>query len=136
MLKPQLVILVFMLTILMSFSNSNSQVIVSEDSSGSVIDQSGNDLEPGKKICKLYHSKKTEIKNVMVIEFDLDEEADVKLEVCNSKGQIIEILIDEVMDPGNYKIHFKTTDEIIPEEHTYKLEVKGISGLRNVLNEK
>ena len=54
MLKPQLVILVFMLTILMSFSNSNSQVIVSEDSSGSVIDQSGNDLEPGKKICKLY----------------------------------------------------------------------------------
>ncbi|MBK7253141.1 MAG: hypothetical protein IPI04_04275 [Ignavibacteria bacterium] len=39
------------------------------------------------------------------------------------------------MDAGVYSVNFKSEDKIVAGKLTYKLEVKGISGIKNVLAE-
>ena len=83
-------------------------------------------------IFKLYNSKQTQFDNTTIIQFELGEEANVLLTVCDPEGKIINTLIDDLMDAGVYNIHYKSAEKIIAGELIYKLEVKGISGIKNV----
>ena len=132
MYKSILVITIVTAVFLVTQSNSYSQEKALSGSSELVINQTSGDVNPESKIFKLYSSRQTEFINVAIIQCELGEEANVLLTVSDSKGTIIETLIDDRMDAGVYNVNFKSAENIIAGELTYKLEVKGISGIKNV----
>ena len=132
MFKAKLIILTITVTFLMTFCNSNSEGKAIEVLNEFTINQNVKDIEPKARIAKLHNSRQTEYENVKIIEFELCEDANVKLTVCDSEGRITETLIDDLMDSGVYNLNYKSADNIIAGEFTYKLEVKGISGIKNI----
>ena len=132
MFKAKLIILTITVTFLMTFCNSNSEGKAIEVLNEFTINQNVKDIEPKARIAKLHYSRQTEYENVKIIEFELCEDANVKLTVCDSEGRITETLIDDLMDSGVYNLNYKSADNIIAGEFTYKLEVKGISGIKNI----
>ena len=132
MFKVKLVITIAATVFLVTQSNSFSQEKAISGSNENTVIFAGNDKNPQPGIFKLFSSKQTQFENTTVIQFELGEEANVLLTVCDSKGIIVETLIDDLMDAGVYNVHFKSGDKIIAGELTYKLEVKGISGIKNV----
>ena len=132
MFKAKSVISILAVIFLVTQSYSFSQGKTLDKSSESVVKQTDVDINPNSKIFKLYNSIETEYKNVTIIKFELGEEADVILTVYDSKGDIIETLIDDTMDAGIYNVNCKSKDNIVTGELTYKLEVKGISGIKNM----
>ena len=132
MFKAKLIITIVTAVFLVTQSNLFSQEKAITGTYENTIIQTGNDSDPQTGIFKLYSSKQTQLDNTTVIQFELGEEANVLLTVCDSKGIIIETLIDDLMDAGVYNMHFKSVKKIIAGELTYKLEVKGISGIKNV----
>ncbi|HMS35397.1 MAG TPA: hypothetical protein PKC91_15050 [Ignavibacteria bacterium] len=132
MLKVRLIITIVTAVFLVTQSSLFSQEKAITGSSEYTIDQTGKDQNPHNGIFKLHNIKQTQFDNTTIIQFELGEEANVQLTVYNSDGIIIETLIDDLMDAGVYNIHFKSAEKIIAGELTYKLEVKGISGVKNV----
>ena len=132
MFKTKLVISIVTAVFLVTLSNSYSQGKAVTGSSENTFHQTGIDLNPKNVLFKLYSSKQTQSENVTTIEFELGEEANVLLTVCDHKGNIIETLIDDKMDAGDYNVNYKSSAKIITGELTYKLEVKGISGIKNM----
>ncbi|MEO8446753.1 MAG: hypothetical protein ABI528_04615 [bacterium] len=132
MLKSILITIIVTAVFLGTLSNSYSQEKAISGSSELGIHQTAGGINPESKIFKLYSSRQTESNNVAIIQFELGEKAMVLLTVSDSKGTIIETLIDDRMDAGIYNVNFKSAKEIIAGEFTYKLEVKGISGIKNV----
>jgi len=132
MFKSIFVITIVTAVFLVTQSNLFSQDKAITGSYENIIDQTGNDSDPQKGIFKIYNSKQTQFENTTIIQFELGEEANVLLTVCDSKGILIETLIDDIMDAGIYNVNFKSAKKIIAGELTYKLEVKGISGVKNV----
>ena len=132
MFKAKLIILTITVTFLMTFCNSNSEGKAIAILNEFTINQNVKDIEPKARIAKLHNSRQTEYENVKIIEFELCEDANVKLTVCDSEGRITETLIDDLMDSGVYNLNYKSADNIIAGEFTYKLEVKGISGIKNI----
>ncbi len=132
MFKAKLIILTITVTFLMTFCNSNSEGKAIAILNEFTINQNFKDTEPKARIAQLHNSRQTEYENVKIIEFELCEDANVKLTVCDSEGRIIETLIDDLMDSGVYNLNYKSADKIIAGEFTYKLEVKGISGIKNI----
>lgn len=132
MFKAKLIILTITVTFLITFCNSNSEGKAIEVLNEFTINQNVKDIEPKARIAKLHNSRQTEYENVKIIEFELCEDANVKLTVCDSEGRITETLIDDLMDSGVYNLNYKSADNIIAGEFTYKLEVKGISGIKNI----
>ena len=132
MFKAKLIILIITVTSLMIFCNSNSEgkaIVVFNEYT---INQTAKDIEPKARIAKLHNSKQTEFDNTTIIKFELGEDANVLLTVCDSKGKIIDTIVNDLMDAGVYCINFKSAYKIIAGELTYKLEVKGISGIKNI----
>ena len=123
MFKAKLIILTITVTFLMTFCNSNSEGKAIEVLNEFTINQNVKDIEPKARIAKLHNSRQTEYENVKIIEFELCEDANVKLTVCDSEGRITETLIDHLMDSGVYNLNYKSADNIIAGEFTYKLEV-------------
>jgi hypothetical protein len=132
MFKVKLIIIIVTSVFLVTQSNLFSQEKAITCKDENTIVQTGNDSDPQTGIFKLYSSKQTQFENTTVIQFELGEEANVLLTVCDSKGILVETLINDLMDAGVYNIHYKSTEKIIAGELTYKLEVKGISGIKNV----
>ena len=132
MFKAKIVISVCIVILLMILKNSYSQENAITGSTEQTIYQTGKDQNPQTGIFKLYGSKQTQFENTTILKFELGEEAYVMLTVCDSKGKIIDTLIYDLMDAGVYNVHYKSVDKIIAGELTYKLEVKGISGVKNV----
>lgn len=132
MFKVKLIISIVTAVFLVTQSNIFSQEKAITGSSVQTINQTGKDQDPRTGIFKLHNIKPTQFDNTTIIQFELGEEANVLLTVYNSKGIIVETLIDDLMDAGIYNIHFKSAEKIIAGELTYKLEVKGISGVKNV----
>ncbi|HMS35297.1 MAG TPA: hypothetical protein PKC91_14535, partial [Ignavibacteria bacterium] len=124
MFKAKLVIIIVTTVFLVTQSNSFSQEKVNGSYENKII-LTGNNSDPQTGIFKLYSSRQTQFDNTTVIQFELGEEANVMLTVCDSKGIIIETLIDDLMDAGVYNMNYKSAEKIIPGELTYKLEVKG-----------
>ena len=136
MFKAKLIILTITVTFLMTFCNSYTEGKAIDVLNEFTIIHTTKDKEPKAKIAKLHNSKQTEYENVKIIEFELCEDANVKLTVCDLEGKIIETLIDDLMDTGVYNLNYKSADKIIAGEFTYKLEVKGISGIKNMFTVK
>lgn len=132
MFKVKLVITIIAAVFLVTQSNSFSQEKTKTGLSGQMVSQNGKDKNPQAGVFKLFGSRQTQFENTTTIQFELGEEANVLLTVCDSKGTIVETLINDLMDAGVYNVHFKSGDKIIAGELTYKLEVKGISGLKNM----
>ena len=121
-------LVVFLMTISNVFSQENTPVRKSEYPAI----QTSSVQKPITDLFILHSSASTSCDNVTIIEFELGEEANVVLTVSNSKGELLETLVDDVMDQGDYKIHFKSAELIVSGELTYKLEVIGISGVKNM----
>jgi hypothetical protein len=117
---------------LMTFTNAFSQQNLPVKNSEFPITQKSTNQNSIASLFILHNSVPTVSENVTVIQFELGEEANVVLTVSNSKGELLETLVNEDMDPGDYKIHFKSAGLIVSGELTYKLEVKGISGVKNM----
>ena len=132
MFKIKLVITIVSAVFLVTQSNSLSQEKAITGSNENAIFNAGKDQNPQTGIFKLFSSKQTQFENTTVIQFELGEEANVLLTVCDSKGTIVETLINDLMDAGVYNVHYKSGDKITAGELTYKLEVKGISGIKNI----
>ena len=132
MFKIKLVITIIATVFLVTQSNLFSQEKAITGSNENTIINAGKDQNPHTGIFKLHNSRQTQFENTTVIQFELGEEADVLLTVYDSKGILVETLIDDLMDSGVYNIHFKSEKKIISGELTYKLEVKGISGIKNI----
>ena len=132
MFKVKLVFTIVATVFLVTQSNSFSQEKAITGSNENAIFNSGKDQNPQTGIFKLFSSKQTQFENTTVIQFELGEEANVLLTVCDSKGIIVETLINDLMDAGVYNVHYKSGDKITAGELTYKLEVKGISGIKNI----
>ena len=132
MFKVKLIITIIAAVFLVTQSNSFSQEKTKTGTSGQTINQTGNDINPQTGIFKLFSSKQTQFDNTTLIAFQLGEEANVLLTVCDPEGKIIETLVDDLMDAGDYSVNFKSADKIVSGQFTYKLEVKGISGIKNV----
>lgn len=132
MFKVKLIISIVIAVFLVTQSNIFSQEKAITGSSGQTINQTGKDQDPQSGIFKLHNIKPTQFDNTTIIQFELGEEANVLLIVYNSKGIIVETLIDDLMDAGVYNVNYKSAGKIIAGELTYKLEVKGISGVKNV----
>ena len=132
MFKIKLVITIVSAVFLVTQSNSFSQEKAITGSNENAIFNAEKDQNPQTGIFKLYNSKQTQFENTTVIQFELGEEANVLLTVCDSKGTIVETLINDLMDAGVYNVHYKSGDKITAGELTYKLEVKGISGIKNI----
>ena len=132
MFKTKSIITIIAVTFLMNVCNSYSQENLSSSSSENMMKESVKDLNPKSKLFKLHNSVATSYDNVTNIEFELGVEANVLLTVCNSKGEILETLVNDLMDAGDYNVHYKSSEKIISGDLTYKLEVKGISGIKNV----
>ncbi|HAY34595.1 MAG TPA: hypothetical protein DCY06_10720 [Bacteroidetes bacterium] len=131
MKTPKLILTAVIILSFVSVSNSDSKGMSPEFKS-SLNANLNSDKDPQSKIFKLYDSKQTEFSNVTTIRFELGEDAKVLLTVCDSDGKILETLIDDLMYAGDYNINYKSEQQIISGELTYKLEVKGISGIKNV----
>ena len=131
MFKVKLIISISIIVFLVTISDSYSQEAV-KNSSENVMNPNLNDLYPSSAASKLYHSSETQFDNVTCIKFELGEEANVILTVSDQNSKVIETLIDESMEAGEYCINYKSSGKIIPGEFTYKLEVKSISGVKNV----
>lgn len=132
MFKAKSVISVLTTVLFVFLSNSFSQGKANAGSSDLTIIHKSEVLNFESGLFKLHNSKQTEYKNVTIIEFELGEEANVILTVCDSKGKTIETLIDDNMYSGIYNVNYKSKDEITVGKYTYKLEVKGVSGVKNV----
>ena len=132
MFKVKLIITIIAAVFLVTQGNSFSQEKTITGSFGQTINQTGNDINPHTGIFKLFGSKQTQFDNTTLIAFQLGEEANVLLTVCDPEGKIIETLVDDLMDAGDYSVNFKSADKIVSGQFTYKLEVKGISGIKNV----
>ena len=132
MFKVKLIIIIITLVFLVTQSNIFSQEKAITGSSGQTINQTGKDQNPQTGIFKLHNIKPTQFDNTTIIQFELGEEANVLLTVCDTKGIIIETLIDDLMDAGVYNVNYKSAEKITAGELTYKLEVKGVSGIKNV----
>ena len=132
MFKVKLAITLVAAVFLVTQSNLFSQEKAISGAYVNTLVQSGNDSDPQTGIFKLYSSRKTQSDNTTTIQFELGEEAEVLLTVCDSKGILVETLINDLMDAGVYNMHYKSADKIIAGELTYKLEVKGISGIKNI----
>ena len=132
MFKTKSIITIIAVTFLMNVCNSYSQENLSSSSSENMMKESVKDLNPKSKLFKLHNSVATSYDNVTNIEFELGVEANVLLTVCNSKGEILETLVNDLIDAGDYNVHYKSSEKIISGDLTYKLEVKGISGIKNV----
>lgn len=132
MFKVKLIIIIIAAVFLVIHSNSFSQEKIKINKTDYAIIQSCEVVKPQTTLFTLHNSIPTNYDNVTIIEFELGEEANVLLTVCNSKGEILETLVNELMDSGYYKVNFKSKDKINSGELTYKLEVKSISGVKNV----
>ncbi len=131
MKTPKLVLTAVIILCFVLVSNSDSKGMSSEFKTDLNVNLNS-DKDPQNKIFKLYDSEQTEFSNVTNIKFELGEDANVLLTVCNSDGKILEILINDLMYAGVYNINYKSAQQIISGELTYKLEVKGISGIKNI----
>jgi hypothetical protein len=132
MSKVKLIISIIAAVFLVTQGNSFSQEKEITGTSVQTINQTGNDINPQTGIFKLFGSKQTQFDNTAIIAFQLGEEANVLLTVCDPDGKILETLVDDLMDAGDYSVNFKSADKIVSGQFTYKLEVKGISGIKNV----
>ena len=132
MFKTKSVIMLVSVSLLMIFGNTYSQDKEMTGSSECTVEQTGNNIDPHSGIFKLYSSKQTQYENTSLIEFELGEDANVTLTVYDSKGTVIETLINDIMNAGVYNVNFKSPEKIIRSEFTYKLEVKGVSGVKNI----
>lgn len=126
------ILAVFLLTVSTAYPQEKTLISKSEN----IIPQISAAPKSSSDLFTLHSSVPVSSGNVSIIEFELGEEASVMLTVSNSKGKLLETLVDDVMDPGDYKIHFKSAEIIVPGELTYKLEVKGISGVKNIFKVK
>ena len=126
MFKAKLIIPIVALMSFMIVVKSNAQ---ERNNTLSVISVENltTDKDPVSKIFTLYLNEKTEFANVTKIKFDLYKDANVILNVIDKQGEIVENLIDGSMQPGNYGVYFKSKDEIMPDELSYKIEVNGES---------
>jgi hypothetical protein len=132
MFKVILVITIAAAVFLVTQNNSLSQDKAITGTNANTIINAGKDRNPQTGIFKLYNSKQAQFDNITIIQFELGEEANVLLTVCDSEGKITDTLINDLMNAGVYNVHYKSEDNIIAGELTYKLEVKGISGIKNV----
>jgi len=127
-LSKSICLAVFLMTVSIGFSQENLPM----EKSKTPITQTGTIQNSLARLFIFHNSVPTVSENVTVIQFELGEEANVVLTVSNSKGELFETLVNEDMDPGDYKIYFKSADLTVSGELTYKLEVKGISGVKNM----
>ena len=132
MFKVKLIISVSVIVFLVTFCDSYSQENVKANKTEIAIIQTDEVVKPQTTLFRLHNSVPTDYDNVTIIEFELGEEANVLLTVINSKGEILETLVNELMDSGVYKVNFKSREKIVTGEFTYKLEVKSISGVKNM----
>lgn len=132
MLKAKIIISVITVSFLLTYCNSDSEGKAIIGSNEFTIFQTRKEINPKAGIIKLHNSRQTEYENVKIIEFELCEDANVKLTVCDSKGKIIDTLVDDLMDAGVYSLNYKSENEIKAGEFTYKIEVKSISGIKNI----
>ncbi|MBS1516880.1 MAG: hypothetical protein JSS91_02205 [Bacteroidetes bacterium] len=132
MFKVKLIISVSAIVFLVSICDLYSQEIVKVNKTEFAISQAGEETDPQTNLFKLHNSVPSSYDNVTIIEFELGEEANVLLTVCNSKGEIVETLVNDLMDSGDYTVNYKSREKIVTGELTYKLEVKSISGVKNV----
>jgi len=131
MKTPKLILSIVIILSSMAVSNSDSYGMNYNLNTNSV-QIYNQDKDPNSHLFKLYNSKRTEFDNTTVIKFKLGEDANVLLTVCDSEGKIMETLIDDLMYAGIYNVNYKTADRIISGELTYILEVRGVSGIKNV----
>ena len=136
MFKVKLIFIIVAAVFLVTQSNTFSQEKTITGTSVQTIYLPGQDLNPQTGIFKLYTSRQTQFDNTTLIKFELGEEANVLLTVSDQNGKIIQILIDERMDAGIYNVHYKSSDKIISGILTYKLAVKGVSGIKNMFSVK
>lgn len=132
MFKAKLIITIVTAVFLVTQSNLFSQENAITVTYENTIDPTGKDQNPPTGIFKLHNSKQTQFDNTIIIQFELGEEANVLLTVYDSKGIIIKTVIDDLMYEGVYNVNYKSAEKIIDGELTYRLEVKGFSGIKNV----
>lgn len=132
MFKAKFLIPIITGILLMTSGISFSQETAGVNQSGLKINLIAKDRNPKSRLFKLFDSHKTEFENTTIIKFELGEAANVLLTVCNSEGKTIATLIDDLMDPGVYNMNYKSESKITAGELTYKLEIKGVSGIKNV----
>lgn len=83
-----------------------------------------------------FYVEDSQYENIATIKFELGEEAAVQLTVLDTNENVIEILIDDTIPEGKYCIHFKSQNKINTGGLAYKLEVKSMSGVKNMFEVK
>ncbi|MCY7363225.1 MAG: hypothetical protein LH629_14340, partial [Ignavibacteria bacterium] len=104
MYKPKLICSIIAVILLVSFCNSFSQENETDNVSGLTTNQQMKDNNAQSVPFKLHNSKQTQFDNTAIIEFELGEDANVILTVSDSKGKIVETLVDELMYAGVYNV--------------------------------
>ncbi|MEO8664047.1 MAG: hypothetical protein ABI462_01010 [Ignavibacteria bacterium] len=125
------IISILTLIFLMAQSNSYSQEKLMVNLNKLPV-KSVEDLGPHHGMFKLYKIKKTKFDNVIVVGFELGEETNVVLTVSDSNGKIIETLINDTLDAGIYNVNYKSLNKIDTGDFTFKLVVKGKSGIKKI----
>lgn len=132
MFKAKLISSVSVVVFLVTICSSYSQESIKANKTDFAIIKTGEVVKPQTTLFTLHNSIPTNYENVTIIEFELGEEANVILTVCDSKGEIVETLVEDTMEAGAYNVNYKSKEEIVAGMLTYKLEVKGISGIQNM----
>lgn len=68
--------------------------------------------------------------NVTNISFEIREPGEARLDILNSKGDLIENLVRGAMEPGHYNVYFKTETGMDNDLYYYELKSKGSSVIR------
>ena len=131
--KITLAILI-LLTLKAGYSFSQESSIA--DLNGFGKDLAVKDLNLKSGIFKMYESQQTKFENTTLIKFELGEDANVLRTVHDSDEKIIATLIDDTMDAGVYNMNYKAAGKITAGVLKYRLEVKGVSGIKNVFEVK
>lgn len=64
--------------------------------------------------------------NIAEIKFHIINEGKVNLDVYNIEGELIESLADGDMEPGEYTVYFKASDDMLPGMYNCKLQYNNI----------
>jgi len=64
--------------------------------------------------------------NIAEIKFHIVNEGKVNLDVYNTDGELIKSLADGEMEPGEYTVYFKASNDMLPGMYNFKLHYNNI----------
>ncbi|MEO8664765.1 MAG: hypothetical protein ABI462_04645 [Ignavibacteria bacterium] len=85
------------------------------------------------KSFELYQNYPRQFNEVTSIKFDIYSEGNVKLQVFDSVGKLVETLADGIMEAGTYNVYFKAESGLVSGVYNCKLDVDGSSQSKDML---